>query len=412
MAEADFSLFAFLRRRSSRLPEVVSLDIVSQLFEGVSAVHTRSVVHRDLKPSNVLIAVRPDESAPSIIAGCEHVRLGSSSMHVWLADFSRAVEFENISTPAKPSDVCSPGYCAPERLVLSQRPPAYGPSFDMWSVGVVAYEVFTHQPFVTVDTSLPPKTSRVTLLENVFRRLGDWPEALSYVMPPTIAKQGKSQPAKPWRFDDSRWAVLAAEPVKALAAVLRWEPLERATAEETLRCLRKIPRLGNVKLPVAPQEQIQWLTPAPPIDPTVLSHRRKHCLCSGHCMNPGHRRHGCQNRELVQGTNLCVSCLCTVPECNAPRYDNAQLCSYHARIASKLSWEWIITRETRSCLDALMPCDVEVYLQRWNSFKDDLASVIMIAAIKEPTPIEAWARSGVMGRAHWMNYANYASILF
>ena len=81
--EADCNLHEFLRRRSlvsePSLPQSVKLDIVSQLLEGLSAVHHGGIVHRDLKPSNVLLTIRPEETTPSRIAGCEQIRLGGSA---------------------------------------------------------------------------------------------------------------------------------------------------------------------------------------------------------------------------------------------------------------------------------------------------------------------------------------------
>ena len=49
-----------------------------------------------------------------------------------------------------------------------------------------------------------------------------------------------------------------------------------------------------------------------------------------------------------------------------------------------------------------MPCDVPAYVRLWKHMKDDLGSVLSVALIKEPTAVQAWARTGVLGRVQYV----------
>ena len=93
--------------------------------------------------------------------------------------------------------------------------------------------------------------------------------------------------------------------------------------------------------------------------------------------------------------DLCVKCCCSVPECPRPK-NGREFCWTHGRVSATTSWEWQITRATRGFLDALVPCDLVVFLTRFQECQEDLVKILMLALIKEPSPIEAWAETGAL----------------
>lgn len=102
--------------------------IVSQLFEGLIAIHDAGVVHADLKTRNVLV----DEID-----------------RITIIDFGLA-----RSGPSAPTanEICAgtPAYMAPE--LFSGSPPSV--ATDIFAVGVIVYEMLTGSPPIASD--LPP----------------------------------------------------------------------------------------------------------------------------------------------------------------------------------------------------------------------------------------------------------------
>ncbi len=101
----DFFTYASDR---PRLPAALT-----QLVEGVSALHARGIIHRDLKPANVLV---------------------STEGRVVILDFGLA------TTAARPSDVSgTPRYMAPEQLEGLDL----GPASDWYAVGLMVAQALT-----------------------------------------------------------------------------------------------------------------------------------------------------------------------------------------------------------------------------------------------------------------------------
>ena len=72
------------------------------------------------------------------------------------------------------------------------------------------------------------------------------------------------------------------------------------------------------------------------------------------------------------------------------------MCHMHNRVHAAMSWEWQITRATKGFIDALIPCDLDAFLAWFSVCHEDLVKVIMLALIKEPSPIEAWAATNAL----------------
>jgi len=112
------------------------VDWAGQILLGLLYLHRKEVVHRDLKCDNVL---GPDDDG-----------------RVKLADFGISKRLEG--SLAK-SVVGTPEIMAPERCVevlQDDEAPGYGPASDLWSLGVVVYELATLRPPFVADGEEPP----------------------------------------------------------------------------------------------------------------------------------------------------------------------------------------------------------------------------------------------------------------
>ncbi|MDP9001565.1 MAG: serine/threonine protein kinase, partial [Myxococcota bacterium] len=106
-------------------PEVdLALRILDDVCHGVSAIHAAHTVHHDIKPSNILL---DDELRPRV------------------ADLGLAVLYREGSA-SKHEIVGTPTYMAPEIAFSHHIDPALRPRADVYSLGCVAYQLFTGRP--------------------------------------------------------------------------------------------------------------------------------------------------------------------------------------------------------------------------------------------------------------------------
>jgi len=109
------------------LPQREAAEIVRKLALGVQEAHAQGVVHRDIKPSNVIVAPNGEPI---------------------LTDFglARTVEADRSKLTHFGVLVGTPAYMAPEQV--EGDPEAVGPCSDVYSLGVLLYELLTGEvPF-------------------------------------------------------------------------------------------------------------------------------------------------------------------------------------------------------------------------------------------------------------------------
>jgi serine/threonine protein kinase len=107
-----------------------ALDIINigiEMADALSYVHRRDIVHRDIKPGNIILT--DDEERNSVLIDFDIARVSSHETISLLEDGSRGY----LGTVA---------YSAPEQF---RDPEAVGPSTDVFALGVVLYELLTHQ---------------------------------------------------------------------------------------------------------------------------------------------------------------------------------------------------------------------------------------------------------------------------
>ncbi len=108
------------------------LGVLDQLCRGVSAIHHAGAVHRDHKPTNILIG---------------------PSFRVAVADLGLARALDRIGSHLDRDTVSgTPAYMAPEIVTGRALPRSMHDRADVYSLGVLAFELFTGRlPFETDD---------------------------------------------------------------------------------------------------------------------------------------------------------------------------------------------------------------------------------------------------------------------
>ncbi|MGE0711971.1 MAG: serine/threonine-protein kinase [Planctomycetota bacterium] len=127
------SLRTLLQREE--VTQELAFSILEQLADALEAVHQEGVVHRDVKPENVLV-----------LAGSDQVKL----VDFGIARFYERGRAELTYVTARGTISGSPAYLAPETIVGE---PSH-PLADLYSYGVLAYELLTGQPPFEASSTL------------------------------------------------------------------------------------------------------------------------------------------------------------------------------------------------------------------------------------------------------------------
>ena len=121
------SLAQFLKERREPLDPDEAARLMTQIAEAVRYLHTqpRPILHRDLKPQNIF----RDEAGK-----------------LYVGDFGLAALLRSDGSLLEAGACGTPGYIAPEQL--DGRFGKVGPASDIYSLGVILYEMITRQvPF-------------------------------------------------------------------------------------------------------------------------------------------------------------------------------------------------------------------------------------------------------------------------
>jgi serine/threonine protein kinase len=119
-------------------------NIMKQIADGLTFVHSQGEVHRDLKPRNG--SFRNKTCTNRLV-------LYSTRDKVWkLADFGLTSQGESHIALTTASGKGTPGYRAPE-LLLEEKP-VYSRKVDIWGMGVIFYELANGKKPFASDTSV------------------------------------------------------------------------------------------------------------------------------------------------------------------------------------------------------------------------------------------------------------------
>jgi serine/threonine-protein kinase len=127
---------ASLVRRIGRLPQDKAVEIARQVCFGLAAAHELGVVHRDLKPANIMLDGRGNAR---------------------VMDFGVAGIAAELNASGRVS-AGTPAYMAPEQLEgreISRKS-------DLYSLGLVLYELFTGKPAFNTQTMEELRHSRLS----------------------------------------------------------------------------------------------------------------------------------------------------------------------------------------------------------------------------------------------------------
>jgi serine/threonine protein kinase len=115
---------ADLIKENTRIPLDIAVTVLLDVCLGLEAAHAQDIVHRDIKPANII-----------------YTNLGG----IKIADFGLAKKSDTMTVVTQPGKVLgTPAYMSPEQAAGD----SVGPQSDIFSLGVVAFEMFCQKrPF-------------------------------------------------------------------------------------------------------------------------------------------------------------------------------------------------------------------------------------------------------------------------
>ncbi|MEP7051357.1 MAG: serine/threonine-protein kinase [Pseudomonadota bacterium] len=157
-------LYTTLRETGPLSPETLCSAML-QVCVGLVEAHEKGIIHRDLKPENLFCATEPD---------------GSALLKIVDFGVSKQITTGMRSMTNPTESVGSPQYMSPEQITT---PSEVDPRTDVWSLGIVMYELLTGAlPF---NGPTPAQVCAAVLSDSVppisdFR--DDVPQALEFIV--------------------------------------------------------------------------------------------------------------------------------------------------------------------------------------------------------------------------------------
>ena len=172
------------------IPWQIALRLLLPVARGVEYAHQRGIVHRDIKPANILITESGDPM---------------------LSDFGIAKLFEADQTTNLTGTgmaVGTPEYMAPEQW--DGKP---NPQSDLYSLGIVLYEMVTGRKPYIADTPMSLLIKQATEpLPSPHQFVADLPEALEALLIKSLARDPRDRFANMQAFIRTAEALLASAP--------------------------------------------------------------------------------------------------------------------------------------------------------------------------------------------------------
>lgn len=135
-----------LTKSGARRPDEVAW-ILGQAAKAVEKAHLIDIVHRDLKPENLFIHIREDGSFITKVLDFGIAKVKEDIRRTASTSGKRHANTQNaIGTPL---------YMSPEQAKgPSPEDPPIGPACDIWSMGMVTYELLTGEPYWQADNPM------------------------------------------------------------------------------------------------------------------------------------------------------------------------------------------------------------------------------------------------------------------
>ena len=446
---ADVDLATFLDRRPDGvLPTMLARRMMGQLVAALAHVHSQGIIHRDVKPGNCLIClageVHGEFLGPNLV-------LADFGMARRVSGHPRRCLDARQKVHPMTAMVCTAWYRPPELWAVTmddhdldqdiEEAVPYGTSLDVWSFGAVVYEVLAGETLVRRARNGAMMAQAVAGVIGPCPAQGPWEELDGaggqhwrtiawWCLDAHHAARDLPAPSRPLPESGAEWDLVR--------ACLRWSPAARVTMASAKQCAWFVERRGTPGTRVATPEAAPtsqpgvradvstlseacadvstlseacggasmlsaetsrgcvhaWLQPdlSPPA--TTPKSSETACSCKGHCRLYKHRSEGkCDCTELVIGTAYCITCKCIVAGCGRPRH-KSDFCFHHRGVAEKAPFRVQLAVAAVPVASLLMPCDIVDFLSTSVILQDDLAMLILTAAIKEPLAVaalvEAW----------------------
>ena len=157
-------------RRDGALPALEAARIAAAIADGLDVAHRAGIVHRDIKPSNIML---------------------TANGGVKVMDFEIAAAWEAHSTTGQQL-LATASYTAPERIMGGRASPAA----DLYSLGVVLYEMLTGRPPFLADTAEQLLRAHLEVAPRPVRSLVFWvPAEIAAACERALAKDPAGRPA-------------------------------------------------------------------------------------------------------------------------------------------------------------------------------------------------------------------------
>jgi hypothetical protein len=157
-------------RRGGALPPLEAAQIAAAVADGLDAAHRAGIIHRDVRPSNVML---------------------TAGGGVKVMDFGIAAAWEAHSATGQQL-LARATYAPPERIKGGRASPAG----DLYSLGVVLYEMLTGRPPFLADSAEELRRAQLETPPRPVRELVFWvPPEIAAACEAALAKDPASRPA-------------------------------------------------------------------------------------------------------------------------------------------------------------------------------------------------------------------------